>query len=119
MNQESLVHSQRITDLQVRGYCFDIQIRISVACTRSLIPANEGHIPTKATAKKWSHLQAIHEKIPHLLDCKVGLWISYDCSQALTLREVRAGKNNEPYGIKTDLGCSIMGGSDVPNELMP
>jgi len=56
------------------------------------------------------------KKIAHLLDCNVGLWIGYDCSQALTPREVRAGKKNEPYRIKTDLGCSVMGGSDVPNE---
>ena len=39
--------------------------------------------------------------------------IGYNCSQALTPREVLAGKNNEPYGIKTDLGWSIVGGSDV------
>jgi len=48
-----------------------------------------------------------------LFDCNVGLLIGYDCSQALTPREVLAGGNNEPYGIKTDLGWSIVGGSDV------
>jgi len=48
-----------------------------------------------------------------LFDCNVGLLTGYDCSQALTPREVLAGGNNEPYGIKTDLGWSIVGGSDV------
>ena len=48
-----------------------------------------------------------------LLDCNVGLLIGYDCSQALTPREVIAGESNEPYGIKKDLGWSIVGGSDV------
>ena len=48
-----------------------------------------------------------------LLDCNVGLLIGYDCSQALTPREVIVGECNEPYGIKTDLGWSIVGGSDV------
>ena len=115
-NQESLVDSHRITDLQVRGYSCDIQIPIPVAYTSTSIPANEGHIPTKTTAKKWRHLQAIQDEMPHLLDCNVGLLIGYDCSQALTPREVRAGKNNEPYGIKTDLGWSIVGGSDVRSE---
>ena len=112
-NQESLVDSHRITDLQVRGYTSDIQIPIPVAYTSTSIPANESHIPTKTTAKKWRHLQAIQDEMPHLLDCNVGLLIGYDCSQALSPREVIAGKNNEPYGIKTDLGWSIVGGSDV------
>ena len=31
----------------------------------------------------------------------------------MTPREVLAGGNNEPYGIKTDFGWSIVGGSDV------
>ena len=48
-----------------------------------------------------------------LLDYNVGLLIGYDCSQALTPREVIAGESNEPYGIKKDLGWSIVGGSDV------
>ena len=54
--------------------------------------------------------------MPHLLDCNVGLLIGYDCLQALSPREVIAGKNNEPYGIKTDLGWSIVGGSDVRSQ---
>ena len=48
-----------------------------------------------------------------LFDCNLGLLIGYDCSQALTPREVLAGGNNEPYGIKMDLGWSIIGGRDV------
>ena len=50
-----------------------------------------------------------------LFDCNVGLLIGYDCSQALTPREVLAGSNDEPYGIKTDLGWSIVGGSGAGN----
>jgi len=76
------------------------------------IPAEE-HIPTKATAKNWEHLRPIEGKMHNLFDCNVGLLIGYNCSQALTPREVLAGGNNKPYGIKTDLGWSIVGGSDV------
>ena len=54
--------------------------------------------------------------MPHLLDCNVGLLIVYDCSQALSPREVIADKNKEPYGIQTDLGWSIVGGSEVWSE---
>ncbi|XP_068690840.1 uncharacterized protein [Montipora foliosa] len=115
-NQVSLVDSHRITDLQVRSYSSDIQIPIPVAYTSTSIPANESHIPTKTRAKKWRHLQEIQDEMPHMLDCNVGLLIGYDCLQALSPREVIAGKNNEPYGIKTDLGWSIVGGSDLRSE---
>ena len=54
--------------------------------------------------------------MPYLRDCNVGLLIGYDCTQGLSPREVIAGKNNEPYGIMTDLGWSIVGGSDVRSE---
>ena len=54
--------------------------------------------------------------MPHLLDCNLGLLIGYDCSEALSPREVNAGRNNEPYKIKTDLGWSIVGGSEVRSK---
>ena len=115
-SQESLVDSQRVTSVQVRGYDSNLKISIPVAYTSTSIPADEDHIPTKTTAKNWDHLQAIEDKMHDLLDCNVGLLIGYDCSQALTPREVVAGKSNEPYGIKTDLGWSIVGGGNVEGE---
>ncbi|XP_023806186.1 uncharacterized protein LOC111946692 [Oryzias latipes] len=42
-------------------------------------------------------------------NCKVGLLIGYNCSQALLPREVVFGKENEPYAQRTDLGWSIVG----------
>jgi len=112
-SQDSLVDSQRVSSLQVRGYNSDVKIHILVAFTSTSFPAEEEHIPIKATAKNWEHLRPIESKMQDLFDCNVGLLIGYDCSQALTPREVLAGGNNEPYGIKTDLGWSIVGGSDV------
>ena len=112
-SQDSLVDSQRVSGLQVRGYNSDVKIHILVAFTSTPIPAEEEHIPTKATAKNWEHSRSIEGKMHALFDCNVGLLTGYDCSQALTPREVLAGGNNEPYGIKTDLGWSIVGGSDV------
>ena len=108
-SQELLVDSQRISNLQVRGYNSDLKIPISTAFTRTMIPADDSHIPTKSTAKSWDHLQSIADEMQDLLDCNVGLLIGYDCSQALTPREVITGKSNEPYGVRTDLGWSIVG----------
>ena len=56
---------------------------------------------------------AIEDEMQDLLYCNVGLLIGYDCSQALTPREVIASKSNEPYGIRTDLGWSIEGTANV------
>ena len=112
-SKDSLVDSYRLTTLQVRGYKSDLKIPIPVAYTSTSIPADEDHIPTKNTATNWAHLQSIEGEMEDLLDCNVGLLIGYDCSQALTPRNVISGGGNEPYGIKTDLGWSIVGGYDV------
>ena len=111
--QELLVDSQRISNLQVRGYNSDLKITIPTAFTRTMIPADDSCIPTKSIAKGWDHLQLITDEMQDLLDCTVGLLIGYDCSQALTPREVITGKSNEPYGVRTDLGWSIVGSSSA------
>ena len=110
-SQNSLIESQRVSSLQVRGYNSDVKIDIPVAFTSTCIPANEEHVPTKKIATNWENLQSIEHEMHDLFDCNVGLLIGYDCSQALTPREVLAGGNDELYGIKTDLGWSIAGGS--------
>ena len=102
-SQEELVSSKKVMDLQVRGYNTNLKIPISIAYTRTMIPTDESHIPTKSVAKKWDHLRPIENELQDLLDCNVGLLIGYDCSQALTPREVIAGKSCEPYGIKFSL----------------
>lgn len=44
------------------------------------------------------------------MDCGVRLLIGYYCSRALAPRQVITGGDSEPYGIRTDLGWSIVGG---------
>ena len=112
-SQESLIDSQRVSNLQARGYNSDLKIPTPIAYPSTSIAADEDHIPTKTTAKNWDHLRPIEDKMHDSLDCNVGLLIGYDCSQALTPTEVIVSESNEPYGIKTDLGWSIVGGSDV------
>ena len=111
--KESLVDSQEVSGLQVRGYNSELKIPIPVAYMSTSIPVDEDHIPTTTTAKNWSHLRPIEDKMLDLLDCNVGLLVGYDCSQALTPREVISGESNEPYAIKTDLGWSIVGGGQA------
>ena len=78
-SQDSLVESQRVSSLQVRGYNSDVKIPIPVAFTSTCIPADEEHIPTKEIAKNWEHLRSIEGEMHDLFDCNVGLLVGYDC----------------------------------------
>ncbi|KAK0142370.1 hypothetical protein N1851_019891 [Merluccius polli] len=78
---------------------------------KDFIPLERSHIPTPETTKRWKHLNRIAQEIPELFECEVGLLIGYDCSRALAPRQVITGRDDEPYGIKTDLGWSIVGNS--------
>ena len=115
MGKDSVVKSQRVCDLKVRGLSSNISISLPPAYTRDFIPLERTHIPTCQTAKKWKHLVNMAEEIPPLMDCGVGLLIGYDCSRALMPRRVITGGDYEPYAIKTDLGWSIVG--SVPQSV--
>ncbi|KAL6480076.1 hypothetical protein MHYP_G00111090 [Metynnis hypsauchen] len=117
MGKDSIVKSQRVCDLKVRGLISDISISLPPAYTRDFIPLDCAHIPTCQTAHKWKHLASIAQEIPPLMECGVGLLIGYDCSRALIPRNVITGGDYEPYAIKTDLGWSIVGGT--PQHVSP
>ncbi|KAL6457443.1 hypothetical protein MHYP_G00344060 [Metynnis hypsauchen] len=108
-SRTTVVSSQRMKDLQVRGFYSSKKIFLPPAYTRDFIPVNRAHIPTGETAKAWPHLEHLQEDVAPLQDCEVGLLIGYNCSQALLPREVVSGKENEPYAQRTDLGWSIVG----------
>ncbi|KAK0147266.1 hypothetical protein N1851_013318 [Merluccius polli] len=108
-SRTTLVSSQRINNLQVRGVYSNKRIYLPPTYTRDFIPANRTHIPTAKTAKAWSHLEHLQDDVAPLQDCEVGLLIGYNCSQALLPREVVSGKEHEPYAQRTDLGWSIVG----------
>ncbi|XP_026136037.1 uncharacterized protein LOC113113774 [Carassius auratus] len=111
MGKDSIVESQRVCGLRVRGFSLDSSIYLPPVYTRDFIPFERTHIPTCETAKRWRHLEVIAEEMPALMDCGVGLLIGYDCSRALAPRQVINGGDEEPYAIKTDLGWSIIGGT--------
>ena len=45
-------------------------------------------------------------------DCEVGLLTEYNCPLALAPRSYITGEGNQPFAIQTDLGWSIVGGTD-------
>ena len=109
MGKDSVVKSQRVCGLKVRGFSSNISIDLPPAYTRDFISLDRAHIPTCHTANTWKHLADITQEIPPLMDCGVGLLIGYDCSRALIPRKVITGGDHEPYAVKTDLGWSIVG----------
>lgn len=109
---DTVIPSQRLSGLQVRGFYSSKKIPLPVTYTREFIPANLSHIPTPKTARAWPHLEHLAEEIAPLIDCDVGLLIGYNCSQVLVPREVVSGKDNEPFAQRTDLGWTIVGGVD-------
>lgn len=109
MGKDSVVKSQRVSGLRIRGFTSDSFIDLPSAYTRDFIPLERAHIPTSKTANKWKHLRVIANEMPPLMDCGVGLLIGYDCPKALAPRKVITGGDYEPYGILTDVGWSIVG----------
>ncbi|XP_023805606.1 uncharacterized protein LOC111946470 [Oryzias latipes] len=108
-SRNTVVTCHKLSGLQVRGFYSNQIIPLPVTYTRDFIPANRDHIPTPATAKAWPHLEHIADEIAPLQSCDVGLLIGYNCPQALIPRQVVSGKENQPFGQKTDLGWSIVG----------
>lgn len=86
--KDTVIPSESVSGLRVRGYSSAIQINLPSAYTKECIPINRAHIPTCETAKQWSHLAEIVEEIQPLKDCEVGLLISYNCSRAMAPRQV-------------------------------
>ncbi|XP_061154114.1 uncharacterized protein LOC133167369 [Syngnathus typhle] len=111
-SKDTVIQSQKLTGLQVRGYNETRKISLPVTYTREFIPANLSHVPIPETARSWPHLEHLAGEITPLCDCEIGLLIGYNCSQALLPREVVSGKDNEPFAQRTDLGWSIVGCAD-------
>ena len=104
-----VVTSTKVRGLVVRGINDGPRISLPNAYTRSIMPANHNHIPTSDIARMWPHLEEIADHIEPLRDCEIGLLIRYNCPRALAPREVVSSSKHGPYGLRTDLGWSIVG----------
>ena len=114
--ENTVIDSNKMRGLQVRGYDSDLKISLPVVFRRDVMPANRRHIPTPETALKWPHLNKIADKLRPIEDFEVGLLLGYNCPRALVPREVIPCMGNGPYGQRTDLGWGIVGLID-PNKV--
>ncbi len=108
----SCVQTEAVSELMVRGMTSNKRITIPVAYTQ-FIPFETAQIPTAESAQRWPHLKHLSEEMSALQTCGVGLLLGYDCPQALIPRQTIAGKDDEPFAVKTDLGWSIVGGKGL------
>ena len=72
-SQSSVVETNSVPDLLIRGVNDNKRIKIASSYTRDYIPADISQIPTSESALKWPHLQHIADEMSALQDCKVGL----------------------------------------------
>lgn len=111
-SQHTIINSSRIQNLRVRGFKSTECLVIDCAYTRDFIPADRSHIPERKTVTCWSHLKELINELPPLQSCEVGLLIGYNCPKALSPIRTLMGRDNQPYGIQTLLGWSVVGYTD-------
>lgn len=75
LSKDTLLYSEKVSGLRVRGFNSTVTIDLSPAYTKDCIPVNRTHIPICETARHWRHLNTIADEIPPQLDCEVGLLI--------------------------------------------
>ena len=109
------IQCKKIHGLQVRAYNGSEVITLPPTYTRQIIPANRAYIPTPHMALQWPHLQGIASQLLPPNKCEIALLIGYNCSRALTPREVIPSTDTGPFAQRTDLGWGIVGIVD-PNS---
>ncbi|XP_042887248.1 uncharacterized protein LOC122263026 [Penaeus japonicus] len=70
-------------------------------------PSLQGGVTSQVDVKKWRHLESL--ELPNVNAEVVSIVIGQDYPHLLKPQEVRSGKDNEPYAIRTVLGWAING----------
>ena len=105
MIQWKKVQGLAVTDLKKQA-----SIPLPRVYTRNTIPYKPSQIPKPEVALQWDNLSCIaQELMPYRGDLEVSLLIGTNCPKAIKPRQVIPGADNDPYGIKTDLGWGIVG----------
>ena len=111
MHQENeIVQCKKVQGLVVMDLKRQVRIPLPKVYTREAIPYKPHQIPKPEVAMQWDHLNCIAEELmPYREDVQVGMLIGTNCPKAIKPRAVIPGGDNDPYGIKTDLGWGIVG----------
>ena len=111
MHQEDeIVECKKVQGLVVTDLKHQEHFPLPKVYTRETILYKPHQIPKPEVAMQWDHLKCIAEELmPYREDVQVGILIGTNCTKAIKPREVIPGGDNDPYGIKTDLGWGIVG----------
>lgn len=107
------IRCNKVQDLVVRGLRDGKRIVLPMCYTRQDIPIDRAHIPTPSKIRQWPYLEHITKEMSEVLDCDVGLLIGYNCPEALAPMDTVVVQGNQPFGIKTALGWSVVGTIDL------
>ena len=110
------ITTRKVDGITISGINNSKKIFINTAYTRNNLHVNRSHIPTTNTAARWSHLHSLRDKIPELQKFKIGMLIGYNCTEAIKPISVISGAVNEPYGVETHIGWSIIGATQNDQE---
>ena len=108
--EDELIQYKKVQGLVATDLKRQVSIPLPKVYTRDTIPYKPSQIPKPEVAMQWNHLNRIAlELMPFRKDVEVGLLIGTNCPKVIKPREVIPGSDNDPYGIKTDLGWGIIG----------
>ena len=108
--ENELIQCKKVQGLMVTDFKRQVSIPLPKVCTRDAIPYKPSQIPKPEVAIQWDHLNRIaSELMPFREDVEVELLLGTNCPKGVKPGEVIPGGDNDPYGIKTDLGWGIVG----------
>ena len=110
------ITTRKVDGITISGINNPKKIFINTAYTRNNLRVNRSHIPTTNTAARWSHLHSLRDKIPELQNIEIGMLIGYNCTEAIKPISVISGAVDEPYGVETHIGWSIVGATQNDRE---
>ena len=113
--RDNLITCKRVKGLEIRSFDKNVTIDLPDTYSRDFIPTDRGHIPTSSASDKWPHLKQMSQLIQPMQTCEIGLLIGYNCPLALAPRNCIRGHGSQPFAIQTNLGWSVVGGTD-PRE---
>ncbi|XP_071498147.1 uncharacterized protein [Diadema antillarum] len=110
IHQSTHVRCQKISGLEVLDFHKKQIIQLPPCFTREEVPAKRSQIPKADVLRRWSHLAPIADQLmPYNPAIKVSLLIGNNCPRAIRPREVIAGGEDDPYGMRTSLGWGVVG----------
>ena len=104
------IQCRAIGGVRARAFRGGNPVDLPTLYTRLVLPFNRGRIPTSTTVKQWPHLSKIHDCIPDMQACDVGLLLGTNCFRALAPLEVISSSDQTvPYALRTELGWTTVG----------